>query len=305
MVLSRVNKKTNMYAAKRRKINWSQIIMSLIMLAFSACVLYPFFYALAYSLSDAQKAMVTNVILWPAGFTLDNFIRVLYTPSIYTAFLVSVYRTVGGMIYSVTITALASYAISKRALPGRRVLSILLIIPMYISGGLLPTYVLITKYLHLYNNLLVYILPNGFWAFNMLLMRTYFETIPASLEESAKLDGAGDLKIFIKIVLPLSMPIVAVIAMFSGVWQWNAWFDAVLYVSKIELKPVQSILQLMLNSSMANAIAQMQGKIVTMSISPESIRMAMLFVTTLPIIMIYPFFQKYFIKGIMLGAVKA
>lgn len=303
MALSRISGKVHVTKLKPVISPW-QIGSTLIMLALSIIVLYPFLYALAYSLSSAQKAMITNITVIPVGFTLDNYIRVFNTKSIFNAFLVSIFRTVGGVLYSITITGLASYAISKQGLPGRRFISLFLIIPMYISGGLLPTYVLITS-LKLYNNLLVYIIPNGFWAFNMLLMRTYFDTIPASLEESAKLDGAGDLRIFIKIVLPLSMPIVAVISMFNGVWQWNSWFDAILYVSKLELKPVQSILQMLLNENMANAVAQMQGKVQQATVSPESIRMAMLFVTTLPIVMIYPFFQKYFIKGIMLGAVKA
>lgn len=288
----------------KHSFSMSQFIMATIMLVYSMIVLYPFLNALAYSLSDALKVMITDITIFPAGLTFDNYIRVFNTRSIYNSFLISIYRTVVGVIYSVTITGLASYAISKHGLPGKRFISLLLIIPMYISGGLLPTYVLITK-LGLYNNLLVYIIPNGFWAFNMLLMRTYFDTIPVSLEESARLDGASDLQIFIKIIIPLSLPIVAVIAMFNGVWQWNEWFDAELYVSKTQLKPVQSILQMMLNENTASSMAMMQGRAQKSTVSPESIRMAMLIITTLPIVIIYPFFQKYFVKGIMIGAVKA
>lgn len=300
----RVQKTNYKYRMGKSSFSISQLILGAIMLVFSVITLYPFLYCLAYSLSDAQKAMTTNVTIIPIGFTFKNYLYVLKTNAIYTSAMVSVIRTVVGVIYSIAMTGFAAYAISKKDLPYNRVLTIFLIIPMYISGGLLPTYVLIHD-LHLFNNILVYILPNGFWAFNMLLMRTYFDTIPVSLEESAKLDGAGDLRIFFRIIVPLSMPIIAVIAMFNGVWQWNAWFDALLYVQKSNLKPLQSVLQMLLSSNMADSMSQMHGKVTENTISPETIRMATLMVTTLPIVFIYPFFQKYFIKGMMIGAVKA
>lgn len=284
--------------------NISQLVFSIIMVIICALTIYPFLYCLAYSLSDAQQAAINNITIFPIDFTISNYAFVLKTNSIYLALLISVIRTVGGVIYSVAVTGLASYAISKRGLPANRAISILLIIPMYIGGGLLPTYVLIHD-LHLFNNILVYILPNGFWAFNMLLMRTYFDTIPVSLEESARLDGAGDMKIFSSIIFPLSMPIFSVIAMFNGVWQWNSWFDSVLYITKTDLKPLQSILQMLISENMADTMAQMQGKVTQREVSPESIKMATLMITTLPIIFIYPFFQRFFIKGIMIGAVKA
>ncbi len=175
---------------------------------------------------------------------------------------------------------------------------------MYISGGLLPFYVLINK-LGLFNNLLVYILPNGFWAFNMLIMRTYFDTIPAEMAESARIDGASEWRIFFKIIFPLAMPVIAVIAMFSGVWQWNSWFDAQLYMTKPELQPLQNVLQAFLRRNEANMVSLMQGQIRPQTVSAETIRMTILIVTVLPIIFIYPFFQKHFIRGVMIGAIKA
>ena len=247
---------------------------------------------------------MTNVVLWPVGFTLDNYATVFKMDIIYTSTLISIFRTVGGVIYTSIITGLASYAISKRAMPGNRAIALFLIIPMYVSGGLLPYYVTISQ-LHLFNNLLVYILPHGFWAFNMLLMRTYFDTIPPELEESARLDGASELTIFLKIIVPLSMPIFAVIAMFSGVWQWNSWFDASLFVTKFELRPLQNVLQSLIQENTADLVMLMQGRIQERTVSAETIRMTTLIVTTLPIVFIYPFFQKYFIRGIMIGAVKA
>ena len=288
----------------RKKFSLSQFIFGTIMLLLSIVTIYPFWYCLVYSFSSAERAAMTNVVLWPVGFTLDNYITVFKMNIIYTSTLISIFRTVGGVLYSVIITGLASYAISKRDLPGNRAIALFLIIPMYISGGLLPYYVTISQ-LHLFNNLLVYILPHGFWAFNMLLMRTYFDTIPPELEESARLDGASDLTIFFKIVLPLSMPIFAVIAMFNGVWQWNSWFDAALFVTKFELRPLQNVLQSLIQENTADLVMLMQGRIQERTVSAETIRMTTLIVTTLPIVFIYPFFQKHFIRGIMIGAVKA
>ena len=288
----------------RKKFSLSQFIFSLIMLLISIVTVYPFWYCFVYSFSSAEQAAMTNVVLWPVGFTLDNYATVFKMDIIYTSTLISIFRTVGGVIYTSIITGLASYAISKRAMPGNRAIALFLIIPMYVSGGLLPYYVTISQ-LHLFNNLLVYILPHGFWAFNMLLMRTYFDTIPPELEESARLDGASELTIFLKIIVPLSMPIFAVIAMFSGVWQWNSWFDASLFVTKFELRPLQNVLQSLIQENTADLVMLMQGRIQERTVSAETIRMTTLIVTTLPIVFIYPFFQKYFIRGIMIGAVKA
>jgi len=288
----------------RKKFSPSQFIFGLIMLLIAIVTVYPFWYCFVYSFSSAEKAAMTNVVLWPVGFTLDNYATVFKMDIIYTSTLISIFRTVGGVLYTSIITGLASYAISKRGMPGNRAIALFLIIPMYISGGLLPYYVTISQ-LHLFNNLLVYILPHGFWAFNMLLMRTYFDTIPPELEESARLDGASELTIFLKIIVPLSMPIFAVIAMFSGVWQWNSWFDAALFVTKFELRPLQNVLQSLIQENTADLVMLMQGRIQERTVSAETIRMTTLIVTTLPIVFIYPFFQKYFIRGIMIGAVKA
>ena len=248
--------------------------------------------------------MLKNIILLPRGFTLENYSYLFNDNIITSAFLISIIRTVGGTIWYVIITGLAAYAVTRNKLPYKRAITIFLIIPMYVSGGLIPTFVLISK-LHLFNNLLVYIIPYGFGVFNMLLMRTYFETIPSSLEESAKLDGASDLKVLIKIMLPLSMPIISVIGIYVGVWQWNQWFDALLYMTKTHLKPLQSVLQRLLTEALATVMEAQSGRVSQRTISPTSIQMATLMVTTIPIVCIYPFFQKYFIKGVMIGAVKA
>jgi putative aldouronate transport system permease protein len=284
----------------------SGIIFKVIMLVLSASILYPFIYCLAYSFSDSQAVMIKNITLLPIKFTLDNYRMALADSSIYLAFFVSVFRAVGGALWAVFVTSLAAYAISKPDLPGRKVLNILFIIPMYITGGLIPFYLLVHD-LNLFNNILIYILPHGFYAFNMLIMMTYFKTVPASLEESASIDGAGFFRVYLHIILPLSIPVLVVIGMFTAVWQWNSWFDVVLYITRPELYPLQRVLQVMLEQSQISATSIMAGGLNggARQVSPESLRMATLMITTLPIVIVYPFVQKYFVRGIMVGAVKA
>ncbi|WP_036747000.1 carbohydrate ABC transporter permease [Paenibacillus sp. UNC451MF] len=292
----------------RAKVPVADILITLVMLLLCLVTLYPFWYAIAYSLSSSNATMSHPVTFLPIDFTFSNYHTVFENPQIFRAFLVTVGRTLGGIVYSGTIVALAAYAISKRSLPGNRVIAIILLIPMYFSGGLLPTYILIYK-LGLFNHFLVYILPHGFWAFNMLIMRTFFDSLPASLVESAMIDGAGDLKVFWKIIIPLSMPVTATIAMFNGVFHWNSWFDAMLYVSNDNLQPLSFILQRILKETLAAQLLASQGLVMAVDTgsnptSPESLKMATLVVSTVPIILIYPFLQKYFVKGFMIGAVK-
>ncbi len=293
---------------KNLKTKWTvgRVILYLFILFITFLIIYPFLYCVSYSLSSSQAVMTRNVTFYPIGFTLENYKRVFQQNYLFNSFVISVLRTLGGIVGTLVVTGLAAYAISKPRLPGKRWISMILIIPMYISGGLIPSYVLM-YHLHLVNNFLIFILPNMFWAFNMLLMRTYFEGIPISLLESAKLDGASEIRILIKIILPLSMPIIAVIAMYSGVWQWNSWFDSMLYITSPTLKPLQAILQEMIKAASTSMMqmAQSGGQAAQAQGSTEAIRMATLVFTTLPIVCIYPFFQKYFVQGIMIGAVKA
>ncbi len=282
----------------------ASVLIRAILIVLSIVLLYPFLYCLAYALSDSQTAMIRNVVLWPVGFTLGNLRYVFANNTIVNAFVISVLRTAAGILWALIVTGLAAWAISKKDLPFNRTIAIFFVIPMYISGGLLPTYVLIHD-LHLFNNFLVYILPHGFWAFNMLLMRTYFETIPASLEEASRIDGAGDLRIFTQVIVPLSMPIISVIAIYVGVWHWNEWLEPLLYVTRGNLKPLQSILQRLIMESQGAGMEAQSGRVAAKEVSSTTVQMATLIVSTLPIALIYPVFQRHFIKGTMIGAVKA
>lgn len=282
----------------------TQYVLIGFFILFSGLTLYPFLNALAYALSDPIEAMRGGLTIFPRKITWQNFELVFQNSDVLPAFGISVARTVVGIVYHVSITTLASYALSKMTMPFIRPITIFLIIPMYLFPGLIPTYVNIYD-LGLMNRFWVYILPHAFGAFNMLVMRTYFWSIPESLVESARIDGANHGRILIQIIVPLSMPIIAVIALWQGVWQWNAWLDAMLYVNDVDLHPLMMLLQRIVEQNeipTENVDAFMGGA--GRVYSPRSMQMAMLIVATVPIVVIYPFFQRYFVKGVMIGAVK-
>jgi putative aldouronate transport system permease protein len=283
---------------------FAQVLLVSFFVLFSALTLYPFLNALAYALSDPIEAMRGGLTIIPRKLTWQNFRLVFENDAVLPAFFISTSRTVVGIVYHVTITTLASYALSRMSLPFIKPITIFLIIPMYLFPGLIPTYVNIYD-LGLMNSFWVYIFPHAFGAFNMLVMRTYFWSIPESLVESARMDGAGHFRILLRIIVPLSLPIIAVIALWQGVWQWNAWFDAMLYVNNVDLHPLMMLLQRIVEQNeipAENVDAFMGGG--GRVYSPRSMQMAMLIVATVPIVVIYPFFQRYFVKGVMIGAVK-
>lgn len=302
--------------AKRRSIgdkvfDTANIILMLIILV---AVLYPFFNSVAISLNDANDTTRGGLTIFPRVFTLRNYQLIFTNSKIYTAYLVTIGRTVIGTVSALFFTSLLAYGLAHTNLKGRTFYIILCIIPMYFSGGLIPSYFLIRS-MKLINSFWVYIIPGLVGIWNMLLMKTYFQGIPISLEESARIDGANYLRIFFKIILPISTPIIATIALFIGVGQWNSWFDAYIYITKQNLKPMQSVLlSIISEAKFAESLAQSAstaggainagniGK--TAKVNVRSISMATMFVTILPIIMVYPFLQRYFVKGIMIGSIK-
>ena len=290
---------------KKNSSEWVDYILAFIVLILAISAIYPFIFCLNYSLSNSQAASVKNPYFWPTEFTLQNYKMVFKDSDIMPAFGISIFRTAAGIVYTLFVTGLASYAISKRNMPGNTFFTYVLLIPMYVGGGMIATYVNIYQ-LHLINNLLVYILPGGFATFYMLIMRTYFDSLPPSIEESARIDGAKDMTIFLKIIMPLSLPIIATVALFVGVDQWNAWYDAMVYIPEKSRQPIQMLLQniLMSNTPTDYKIKAEMSRNGKVQVSLQTIQMATLIVTTLPIVMVYPFLQKYFIKGMFIGAVK-
>ena len=288
-----------------KKLSAADLLINFFMMLCVLVTLYPFIYVLSYSFSNGNSVSANPIVLLPVDLTLENYRAVFANNNIVRAFLVSVARTSLGLSCTLLVTGLASYGLSKNYLPGRKWLSYFCIIPMYFSGGMIATYINIRQ-LGLMNNFWVYILPYGFVAYYMLVMRTYFAAIPKSLEESAMLDGAGDILIFFRIIVPLSMPIIATIALFAGVFQWNAWYDAMVYVPKRSLHPLQLLLQNILKN--ASGIAAMKLQVAfgdKVRVTADAVQMATLVVTTVPILAIYPFLQKYFVKGVMIGAIKS
>ena len=280
------------------------------MVLFSIACVYPFIMVLALSLNDGQDSMMGGIYLFPRIFTLDNYERMLGDRRLAGSLLISVYRTICGAALAVLLNAMFAYAISKRTLPGRRFFNFFVLIPMYFGGGIIPYY-MVCKTLGLVNNVLVYVIPWIFLPFYILMLRVHFLALPDSLEESAKLDGAGFFTIFFRIVFPLSTPALATVALLSGIMHWNDWFDGTVMVSTDRLWPLQTLLLKIVQGAdiMAYFKERNLGSNVVIAArkvtaTPESLKMAMLMITVVPIIAIYPFLQKYIIKGILIGSIK-
>ena len=275
----------------------------LLLMVFAASVLYPFLYMLALSFNEGTDALAGGIALWPRKFTLENYRIIFQLPSLVNAVIMSVLRTVVGTLTAVVCTGLVGYCFTKRNLPGYRLFVTIFIVPMFVGAGLIPTFLAYRIY-GLYDSFLVYIIPNLVWGTNAIIMRTFFDDIPASLSESAVIDGAGEMTIFFRIVLPLSKPVVATIALFNAVWQWNTWTDTFFFTRKSGLDTLSSILSRMILQLQAIDTDLLKVQKRASYITPQVMRAAMTMVTTLPIIMVYPFLQKYFVKGVMIGAVK-
>ena len=276
----------------------------LIMILLMFICFYPFYYVFIYSISDSALAQ-KGISLFPKGVTLTNYMEVVKLDGIIRAFAVSLARTVIGTVVTVTACSFFAYLVTKE-LYGRKYIYRFVIITMYFNSGLIPYYLTMRAY-HLTNTFWVYIIPGAISAYYVVLLKTFIESLPISLEESAKLDGAGYITVFFKIIFPLSKPILATITVFSAVAQWNNWFDNYIYVQSDRLKTLQLVLYEYLNQ--ASQISQMSASSLQhglggTSVTAQSVRMAITMVATLPVLFVYPFMQKHFVKGIMLGAVK-
>jgi putative aldouronate transport system permease protein len=284
------------------------IINYTVFLLFSALCIYPFYYIFLYSISDPSIAERGGIVFLPMGLTLLNYVSTFQLPNIANAAFISLARTVLGTIITVFCSSLFAYIVTKKELFGRKYIYRYLIITMYLNAGLIPTYILF-KEIGLKNNFLLYIIPGAVSAFYVILVKTYIEQIPPSLEESAMVDGAGHFTIFIKIIFPISTPIVATISVFNAVGQWNTWTDNFFFANTQQLQTLQFLLLNYLNQAesmmreMAEDINRMRN-MTSFHPTPNSVRMTITMVVTLPIIFVYPFLQRYFVKGIMMGAIK-
>lgn len=268
---------------------------------------YPFWNIFVLSLNDATDSLRGRLMLWPRVFSIDSYKAVLSDTALLSSLKVTLLRTAVGVPMNLLAVTTLAYALSQRDLIGRRQINLLFVFTMYFSGGLIPTY-MIVKWLGLIDNFLVYLLPGLYNVYWMILVRTYMEGLPYSMIESARIDGANDIQIFAKVVLPSCAPVVATIGLFSAIYHWNAWYDSYIYTNKPVLETLSNALVKILNQYQTGAMMtqaqQMAAASKRLPVSSESIRMTVTMVTTIPIILVYPFVQKYFIKGMMLGSVK-
>lgn len=260
----------------------------------------PLLHLLAQSFSSKEAVNGNLVAFWPVDFNLSAYNKTFSNSNFVGSMVISIIRTIGGTLISMFVITTAGYALSKD-FRGRSVLMWFFVFTMLFSGGLIPSYILVTS-LGLKNTLWALVLPGAFGAYNMILIMNFFKTIPKALEEAAFIDGASFFQIFVKVYLPLSLPGLATIGLFIMVGHWNSWFDGILYMSSTEKYPLASFLQTVVVQSSAQNMALSQSEAEAMS--QQSIKAAQIFISTLPIIMVYPFLQRYFVKGIVLGAVK-
>ncbi len=286
------------WSLEDRMIDAFTILMSVVVLI--SCI-YPIYYVIILSFNTGLDASRGGIYLWPREFTLENYQKVLSDPDWMQALFVSVLRTVIGTIVTVLFTSMFGYALAKEDLVFKRFYKIWLVIAMYFSGGMIPTY-MVFKMLHLTNSFWIYIVPSALDYFFVLLFVSYFKEQPRELRESAIIDGASEIRVYFKIIWPISKPVLATFTLFSAVNQWNSYFDAVLYVQNQELKPLAKYLVEIINSSATSKIASPYGR--SAGYTTQSIQLAVMVISILPIVIVYPFVQKYFEKGMMLGAVK-
>ncbi len=282
------------------------ICNTLFMIAFCITIFIPFWDVVVRSFSRAQDISYMHINLFPKVWTWDAYKYCFQDNEIIMAFFMSVLRTVTGTAIHAIVCCMAAYSLTRTDMPFRKFITAVLLIPMFFSAGMIPAY-LNMKRLGLLNNFLVYVLPSGFSIYNTIIIRNYFFSIDKSMEEAASIDGASQVKIFTSIIMPLSKPVIATVALWQMVGQWNAWFDNMVYCRRTaSLTTLQYLLRRMLDSLTANTSTASGVEAIgaLVDTNPDTIKAATTILVVLPIVAVYPFLQKYFVQGIMVGAVK-
>lgn len=304
-----MNKKSPM------KSSWSRILFNvfnyLLIAVLSFLFLYPYWNVFVKAINAPVDTALGGLYFWPRQFTLTNITQLLMTRDILYGFRNTIFRVVLGTVFAIIITYMAAYALTKKGLRFKKAIYTFLMLPMFLSGGLIATYVIYAK-LGLTNNLFVYILPFGFSFYNMVVMRTFLIGIPESLGEAARIDGANEFRILFGIMLPLSKPVIATVALWVAVFHWNDWTTTLYYANlKWENYTLQyNLMQILKESERAAELiaqAESSGQNIgdpSLLLTPESVEAAQIIVSTLPIIILYPFIQKFFVQGVMIGSVK-
>ena len=291
----------------RRKISTFDTVLVILMIIIAIVTIYPFFNVLAISLNDATDTVKGGIYILPREFTFQNYKEIFQGSSkLPQGLLISILRTVIGTFTGVLASAMVAYTLSRKEFVFNKFVTVIFVLTMYIGGGLIPEY-MVVRGLGLVNNFAVYILPGLISTFNVIVIRSFIDGLPPALNESAMIDGANDFIIFTKIVLPLCLPVIATVALFIAVGQWNSWFDTYLYARSSDgLTTLQYELMKVMGNATASAKVDPNNPVVqAASVNPESIKMAITMVATVPILLVYPFVQKYFVTGMTLGAVKS
>ena len=271
---------------------------------FLLCIimLYPFLYVIFASFSEPAKLMAhSGMLLSPQGLSLDAYESVLNNQRVWTGYKNTIIYVLFGTAFNIVMTVLCAYGLSRKGLMFTRVITIMIVFTMYFSGGMIPTY-LVVRGLGLYNSRLALIIPGAINTFNMIIMRTAMAAVPDSLEESARLEGASHLQVLFKIMIPVTMPTIAVLILYYGVGHWNAWFNASIYLSDPAKQPLQLFLrQILITANMGDMAGSSSED---QALLAETIKYATIVVATVPILVLYPYQQKYFVKGVMVGSLK-
>ncbi len=290
----------------RERFTVVDVIVYLLLGLLALSILFAFLHLLSLSFSPSWVATKGGIHLVPVDPTLDNYRKVMESQYIWQGYQNTLIRTIAGTVLQLLVTAMGAYTLSKKFYPHRSFWTFLIAFTMFFSGGLIPSYILVVN-LGLMDTYAAMILPGLVSAYNLIIMRNYFMSLPEEIEESCMIDGAGRFRIFFQIVLPLSKPILATVALWLAVGHWNAWFDVLLYITKDSMFTLQIVLrriiisgtQQMLDLNITSELLQSQ-----VQYSPEGVKAAAIFVATVPILCVYPFIQKYFVKGIMIGSLK-
>ncbi|NLM11499.1 MAG: carbohydrate ABC transporter permease [Clostridiaceae bacterium] len=287
----------------RRNITVGSVILYFTLTILIFICLYPFLNVIAYSLSGYNAVLSGRVTFYPIDFNLSAYKQILGRTQIWVAMRTTLLVTLMGTATSLVLTIFAAYALSRNYLPGRSFFTGLILFTMYFSGGIIPTF-LVVKGLGLFDTLGALFIPQAVNVFNFIVMRTFFRELPKSLEEAAKIDGASEFQVLFKVVLPLSLPIIATISLFYAVGYWNSYFDALLYIQDPDKYTLQLRLRSLLFGEELNTSGRPNLEGIGTEVMSQSLKMATVAVSTIPIIVVYPWLQKYFVKGVMIGSIK-
>lgn len=293
-------------AIKQRQINdgkWFDITVYVVAIILFVIVLYPLIFVLSASFSSPTAVISGKMVLWPVDFTLKAYSEVFHNHDVWTGYRNTLIYTTLGTVVNLILTTLAAYPLSRRDLPGRNIMMFAITFTMFFQGGLIPTF-LIVKDLHMVNTLWALIVPTAITTYNLIVMRTYFQTnIPWEMQEAAMVDGSSNIRILWSIILPLSKPIIAVMVLFYAVSHWNAYFNALIYLRDRGLYPLQLILREILISNQSALLGDSSDMMDSIMLA-ETMKYALIIIASIPVLVLYPFAQRHFVKGVMIGSVK-